>query len=98
MIQKINTALLEMQGALLARSLYSAGNERVGTTEQRAFELWEEILAERDEVILFAVEGRVICDNEILRSSATLADTLFHTLQNRGIDQVTVRNGRRASR
>ncbi len=42
---------------------------------------------------LFAVEGRVICDNEILRSSATLADTLFHTLQNRGIDQLTVREG-----
>ena len=93
MIQKINAALLEMQGALLARSLYAVGSDRVGTTEQRAFDLWEEILSERSEVTLFAVEGRVICDNEILQSSATLADTLFHTLQNRGIDEVTVSHG-----
>ncbi len=47
MIQKINSALLEMQGSLLARSLYPAGNDRVGTAEQRAFDLWEEILSER---------------------------------------------------
>ncbi len=93
MIRKINSALLEMQGALLARSLYPVGSDQVGTTERRALQLWDEILEERDEVILFAVEGRVICDNEILQSSATLADTLFHTLQNRGIDQVTVRQG-----
>ena len=93
MIQKINSALLEMQGALLARSLYPTGNDHIGATEQRAFQLWEEILEERQEVVLFAVEGRIICDNEILHASATLADTLFHILQNRGIDQVTVRNG-----
>lgn len=93
MIHKINSALLEMQGSLLARSLFPAGSDRVGTAEQRAFDLWEEILEERSEVTLFAVEGRVICNNEILQSSATLADTLFHTLQNRGIDQVTLRCG-----
>ncbi|NIL99551.1 MAG: HD domain-containing protein [Acidobacteria bacterium] len=93
MIRKINTALLEMQGALLARSLYPAGSKRVSVTEQRAWDQWNEILRDRKEVTLFVVEGRVICDNEILPSSATLADSLFHMLQNRGIDQVTVHRG-----
>ncbi len=93
MIDRINNALLEMQGALLARSLYPVGSERVEMTERRALELWHAILLEKNEVTLFIVEGRVICDNEILPSSATLADTLFHMLQNRGIDQLTVRRG-----
>ena len=93
MNRKINSALLEMQGALLARSLYPVGSDQVGATEHRALNLWNEILDERKEVTLFAVEGRIICENEILQSSATLADTLFHSLQNRGIDQVTVRRG-----
>lgn len=93
MIGKINAALLEMQGALLERSLYPSGSDRVSTTEQRAWDRWNEILEHREDVTLFVVEGRVICDNEILPSSATLVDTLFHMLQNRGIDQLTVCRG-----
>ena len=93
MIRKINSALLEMQGALLARALYPTGNDRIEVTERRAFEGWDSILRKRFEVTLFIVEGRVICDNEILDSSATLADTLFHALQNHGIDEITLRHG-----
>jgi putative nucleotidyltransferase with HDIG domain len=82
-----------MQGALLARTLYSVGDERIKSAERRALEAWNPVLRKRLEVTLYAVEGRVICDNEILESSATLADTLFHTLQQRGIDQITFCNG-----
>ena len=93
MIQKINDALLEMQGALLARTLHPDSNERIEATEKRAHDLWSEILRERHDVTLFAVEGRVIYENEILESSANLADSLFHTMQTRGIDQITFRFG-----
>ena len=92
-IQRVNSALLEMQGSLLARALYSVGDPHIESTERRTFDLWEEILQDVSEITLFVVEGRVIYDNEILPSSATLADTLFHALQSRGIDEVTLRHG-----
>ena len=44
---------------------------------ERAVELLRGILLQRPELTLFSVEGRVICDNEILPSSSTLGDTLF---------------------
>jgi len=93
MTKRINAALLEMQSALLARSLYPVGSGQVESAEERAYDLWTEILADRNEVTLFAVEGRVIWNNEILESSATLADTLFHSLQDHGIDEITVQRG-----
>lgn len=93
MIQDVNNALLELQGALLARSLYPAAHPRILTGEQRSFEMLQQILADRPELALFAVDTRVICDGETLPSCATLADTLFRLLKAYGVDRVTFRRG-----
>lgn len=93
MIQTVDSALLEVQRALLARSLYPPEHPRIGLGEARAHGMLEDILEQTPEVTFFAVEGRVIFENEILPSSATLTDTLFHVLNLKGVDQVTFRRG-----
>ena len=92
MIQDINAALLEMQGALLARSL-RPGDEGIPRRQARAHELLTRALNERADVTLFCVEGRIIMDGSILPSCSALADTLFRMLQLNGIDQITFRRG-----
>jgi len=93
MIRSVDTALLEVQRALLARSLYPPDHPRIGLGEARAHHMLCEILERRPEITFFAVEGRVIFENEILPSSATLSDTLFHVLNLKGVDQITFRRG-----
>jgi len=93
MIRRVNDALLEMQGALLARSLYPEGHPRVHDSERRALELLSSALDERAEVALFALEGRVIFEGETLPACAALSDTLFRMLRAHGIDRVIFRSG-----
>jgi putative nucleotidyltransferase with HDIG domain len=93
MIESVNTALMEIQSALLARALYPNGHPRIGQSEKRAHELLQELLQERGEVTVFALDGRVIFDNEILPGCNSLADTLFRMLRLQGVDQLTFRRG-----
>jgi len=93
MKHQVDAALMEMQSALLARSLYPVGSSKIDDAEARAHAKWSEVLNERYEATVFAVDGRVIFNNEILDSSALLMDTLFHALQDRGIDQLTLTHG-----
>lgn len=93
MIRTVDSALLEVQHALLARSLYPPEHPRIGLGEARAHGMLNDILEQMPEITFFAVEGRVIFENEILPSSATLSDTLFHVLNLKGVDQVTFRRG-----
>ncbi|HKQ62661.1 MAG TPA: HD domain-containing phosphohydrolase [Candidatus Polarisedimenticolaceae bacterium] len=95
MIKTVNAAVLEIQGALLARALYPAGHPRIRHSEERAYRLLHEILEKRPEVSLFAVDERVIFDNEILPSSASLVDAMFRMLHMCGVDQITFRRGLR---
>ena len=44
MIGAVNNALMEMQGALVARSLYPMGHPRIETCEQRAGAMLREVL------------------------------------------------------
>jgi putative nucleotidyltransferase with HDIG domain len=93
MIQAVNDALLEVQGALLARSLYPENHPRIQASEQRAHRRLEQALESRPEIALFAVDGRVVFDSEILPSCTSLADTLFRMLQVYGVDQIRFRRG-----
>ncbi len=93
MIGKINTVCLELQSALLARALYPSGHPRIGASESKALRLLEELFVDRREVMLFAVDNRVIFDNKILPSSDTLCETLFRKLRDAGVDRVTFRAG-----
>jgi len=89
----IGNALLEMQGALVARSLYEPGDGRIRTCEDRASELLRRCLDETPEITLFALGDRVIFGGEILPASSSLSDTLFPMLRRRGVDQLTFRHG-----
>ena len=95
MIDSVNTALLEMQGALTGRSLYPAGHPRVVTGEERALKLLEECLDQKPEITIFAIEERVIFDEEVLPSSPTLVSTLFAPLHKSGVDRITFLRGLR---
>lgn len=92
-LQAVNDALMEIQGALLARSLYPPDHPRIRSGEERSFSQLSDVLQQRDEVVLFALDGRVIFDGEILPSCASLADTLFRMLRANGVDQITFRRG-----
>jgi putative nucleotidyltransferase with HDIG domain len=93
LIQHVNDALVELQSTLLARSLYPPDHPRVRNGERSVLERLRRLLAQRDEISLFAVDGRVVFDNEILPSCASLADTLFRMLQVYGVDRITFRRG-----
>jgi HD superfamily phosphohydrolase YqeK len=82
-----------MQGALTGRSLYPPGHPRVLHGEQRALELLEECLDRKPEITIFAVEERVIFDEEVLPASPTLAQTLFAPLHKSGVDRITFLRG-----
>jgi len=93
LIHQINQALLELQGALLARALYPAEHPRIRASEKRTLELLTELLKSREKITLFAVPGKVIFEGEALPSGAALVDTLFRMLKIRGVDQITFRRG-----
>ena len=93
MIGVVSTALLEMQGALVARSLYPSGHPRIRSCEERAVELINECLEQKSEITLFALDDRVILDGEILPASSSLIDTFFPMLHGRGVDQLIFRKG-----
>jgi putative nucleotidyltransferase with HDIG domain len=92
-IGTVSAALVEMQGALVARSLYPSGHPRIEACEQRASALLEECFERLSEVTLFSLNERVIFEGEILPASSSLTDTMFPMLQGRGVDQLTFRRG-----
>ena len=89
----LGNALLEMQGALVARSLYDPEDARIRACEERASALLRRCLDEIPEITLFSLEDRVIFTGEIIPASPSLADTLFPMLRRRGVDQLTFRRG-----
>ena len=93
MIREVNAVMVEMQGALLARSLYPEAHPRITSCETRALGLLDELLLKQPEITVFTVDDRVIFENEILPSSPSLADALFRMLQLVGVDQLTFRRG-----
>jgi putative nucleotidyltransferase with HDIG domain len=93
LIQQINSALVEMQSALLARALYPREHPRIVDGEERALAQLDSVLTLIPELTLFAVDNRVIFRNEVLPSSAHLAETLFRSLHDCGVDRVTLLQG-----
>ena len=70
MIGSVSAALLEMQGAVVARSLYPSGHPRISACEARAGALLAECLEQTPEITLFALDDRVIFNGEILPRTA----------------------------
>ena len=93
MIQAVNAALLELQSAALARSLYPAGHPRIRASEDKSLLLLGEVFAGRAEFTVFVVDDRVIFGDELLPSSPSLVNTFFGLLRRKGVDHITLRAG-----
>jgi putative nucleotidyltransferase with HDIG domain len=93
LIHEINAALVEMQSALLARALYPKDHPRIVEGQDRALAQLETVLDSMPELTLFAVDNRVIFQNEVLPSSPHLAETLFRSLHDCGVDRLTLMRG-----
>jgi putative nucleotidyltransferase with HDIG domain len=93
MVGAVEAAVLELQKAVLARSLYPGGHPRIQGSEERALSLLSEALEQRGEISVFAVDQRVVFDGQPLPASANLISTLFRILRERGVDQLTFRKG-----
>lgn len=93
MTEAVNSAMLELQGALLARSLYPDQHPRIRLCEQRAGQLLRDVLTRRPELTVFAVADRVVLDDQVLPASISLADSLFRRLRQNGADRITFRRG-----
>ena len=93
MIQTVNDAMLELQGALIARSLYPYSHPHIRASERRAHALLGQALAQRDEVTVFALGERVVFDEDVLPASQTLSRSLFHQIRENGADRITFDRG-----
>lgn len=93
MIETLNTAMVELQGALTARALYPPSHPRIRTGEERAYRLIQQVTQELPEVSFFAVGERVIYEGVTLPASATLSTTLFRALHASGVTRITFRRG-----
>ena len=93
MIGLVNDALVDLQGALLSRTLYPQGHPQTTGAEERAIKALTEVLSREPVVELFAVDNRVIFDNEVLPSSANLSRTLFRAARLGGVDRLTLQRG-----
>ncbi len=93
MLAATDRAMLELQGAMAARSLYPRRHPHIRAGERRALSLLSEILADRPEITLFTVGERVILDDEVLPSSASLSQSFFSGLRRCGADRFTLTRG-----
>ncbi len=93
MIRGIQSALLELQGALTARALYPPSHPVIRSGESRAHELLLDLLRGSPEVTAFAVAERVISENRVLPQSVSLTAHLFSALRRNGFDRVTFTHG-----
>jgi HD-GYP domain-containing protein (c-di-GMP phosphodiesterase class II) len=93
MIETLNTAMLELQNAWSARSLYPASHPHIRSSEMRAFEMLRDATERLPEVTLFRLGERVIFDGQTLPASAHLVDGLFLRLHDSGVDQISFRTG-----
>ena len=93
MIDTINSAMLELQGTLHARCLYPSGHPSIASGVEQSCAQLGQALQDRAKITVFCVDNRVICDDEVLPSSAGLARDLFHVLYRKGVDRITFRAG-----
>jgi putative nucleotidyltransferase with HDIG domain len=96
-IDHVSLALLELQSALTARSLYPPSHPHIRAGEYKAFELLRDVTDKHPEVTLFSVGERVIFEGTTLPASGNLTEGLFRQLKSAGVDRITFRRGISAS-
>ncbi len=85
--------LRQVSGGIAARQLYPAEHPRVIDAVTRLVELTHQLIAGRPEVSLFVVEGRLICDGEVVQGADGIADRVFRQVHAHGYHRVTIRRG-----
>ncbi|HMB71171.1 MAG TPA: HD domain-containing phosphohydrolase [bacterium] len=92
-IEQVNQALVCLQRALSARSLYSHLHPAVEGAEQEAWEQLTSLLQDRNEVRVTFFDGRVVWEDQRLPSGRQLGEELWPALRRCGVDQVGFRHG-----
>ncbi len=85
--------LRQMNSALTVRYLYPAEHPRAVAVVKALEEATLRLTADRPEVSLFVVEGRVACDGDLVPGSDGLAARTFEALHAFGFDRITIRRG-----
>ncbi len=85
--------LRQMNGAISVRFLYPAEHPRAVAVVQALDAATLRLTADRAEVSLFVVEGRLACDGELVAGSDGMAARTFDALHAHGYDRITIRRG-----
>ena len=93
MIDRVNAAIRELQGAVLFRTLYPEGHPQVKGSLDRTIEILEELLQDRQEISVFALAERVVFEREVLPESQRFVEGLFAIFRRWGIDRISFRHG-----
>jgi putative nucleotidyltransferase with HDIG domain len=92
-IETVSSALVLLQRAFAARSLYAPGHPAVRASEREAFSRLAAALEQDGDISVAFVNGRVLVGSEPLPSVAAGANELRVALQRCGADRLTLRKG-----
>ena len=92
-IDQVNSALLILQRALSARTLYASTHPAVRASEDEAHAQMAPILDQLEEVRVMAVDDRVVWNGETLPATKSFEQELFAVLRRCGADQITFQRG-----
>jgi hypothetical protein len=85
--------LRQMNGAISVRFLYPPEHPRAVAVVQALDAATLRLTADRADVSLFVVEGRLACDGELVAGSDGMAARTFDALHAHGYDRITIRRG-----
>ena len=92
MIQAVDEMMLALQRAVSARVMYPPG-QHVQRYQDRASQMVGQIMRDQEEIDVLVLDDRVVFDDQVLPSSANLANGLFGLLHRSGVDRITFRQG-----
>ncbi|MGQ0723382.1 MAG: HD-GYP domain-containing protein [Candidatus Eiseniibacteriota bacterium] len=92
-IETVSSALVLLQRAFAARSLYAAGHPAVRASEREAFSRIAAALEQDGDISVAFVNGRVLVGSEPLPTVAAGANELRVALHRCGADRLTLRRG-----
>lgn len=95
MTTELNTALVALQAALATRALYQSDHPAVRLHLARCEAALQSALARSASVVVMRVDGRVVCDGQVLKGGDSLIAPggLFALLEQRGASSLTFRAG-----
>jgi putative nucleotidyltransferase with HDIG domain len=89
----VDDLVRDLQGAITARHLYPSGHPHLEELLDRLERGARSLTAERPELSIFALDGRVASEGAVLARGESLAREFFTTLRSNGYHRLTVHRG-----